>query len=74
VSYGDAGTQPTGAYWLVLGHAVVFLVATWALCCSTQIEARITTRPAPDRTGCAGSGSRARSVSAATVVQCTTCQ
>ena len=31
-SYGDAGTQPTGAYWLILGaFAVVFLVATWGV-------------------------------------------
>ncbi len=29
-SYGDAGTQPTGTYWLVLTvFAVVFLAATW---------------------------------------------
>jgi len=29
-SYGDAGTQSTGIYWLILGaFAVVFLVATW---------------------------------------------
>ncbi len=29
-SYGDAGTQSTGTYWLVLAaFAVVFLVATW---------------------------------------------
>ena len=29
-SYGDAGTQSTGTYWLILGaFAVVFLVATW---------------------------------------------
>jgi ABC-2 type transporter len=29
-SYGDAGTQPTGTYWLILTvFAVVFLVATW---------------------------------------------
>ena len=31
-SYGDAGTQSTGTYWLVLAaFAVVFLVATWAV-------------------------------------------
>jgi ABC-type multidrug transport system ATPase subunit len=31
-SYGDAGTLPTGTYWLVLGaFAVVFLVATWGV-------------------------------------------
>ena len=31
-SYGDAGTQPTGTYWLVLAaFAVVFLVATWGV-------------------------------------------
>ncbi len=30
-SYGDAGSQSTGTYWLVLAaFAVVFLVATWA--------------------------------------------
>ena len=30
-SYGDAGTQSTGTYWLILAaFAVVFLVATWA--------------------------------------------
>jgi ABC-type multidrug transport system ATPase subunit len=29
-SYGDAGTQPTGAYWLILAtFAAVFLVGTW---------------------------------------------
>ena len=29
-SYGDAGTQSTGTYWLILGvFAVVLLVATW---------------------------------------------
>jgi ABC-type multidrug transport system ATPase subunit len=29
-SYGDAGTQSTGVYWLILGaFAVVFLLATW---------------------------------------------
>ena len=29
-SYGDAGTQSTGVYWLILvGFAAVFLVATW---------------------------------------------
>ena len=31
-SYGDAGTQSTGIYWVVLGaFAVVFLVATWGV-------------------------------------------
>jgi ABC-type multidrug transport system ATPase subunit len=31
-SYGDAGTQPTGTYWVILGaFAVVFLVATWGV-------------------------------------------
>ena len=31
-SYGDAGTQSTGTYWLVLAvFAVVFLVATWGV-------------------------------------------
>jgi ABC-type multidrug transport system ATPase subunit len=31
-SYGDAGTQSTGIYWIVLGaFAVVFLVATWGV-------------------------------------------
>ena len=31
-SYGDAGTQSTGTYWLILAaFAVVFLVATWAV-------------------------------------------
>jgi ABC-type multidrug transport system ATPase subunit len=31
-SYGDAGTQSTGTYWLILGaFAVVFLVATWGV-------------------------------------------
>ena len=31
-SYGDAGTQPIGTYWLILAaFAVVFLVATWAV-------------------------------------------
>ena len=41
-SYGDAGTQPTGSYWLVLAaFAVVFLVATWAvLVRSTQRSKR----------------------------------
>ena len=34
-SYGDAGTQSTGTYWLVLAaFAVVFLVATWAVSCA----------------------------------------
>ena len=29
-SYGDAGTQSTATYWLILAaFAVVFLVATW---------------------------------------------
>ncbi|MGH2394721.1 MAG: ABC transporter permease, partial [Candidatus Limnocylindria bacterium] len=31
-SYGDAGTQATSAYWLILGaFAVVFLVGTWGV-------------------------------------------
>jgi hypothetical protein len=31
-SYGDAGTQPTGHYWLLLAaFAVLFLLATWAV-------------------------------------------
>ena len=31
-SYGDAGTQPTGTYWLVLtAFAVVFLIGTWGV-------------------------------------------
>jgi ABC-type multidrug transport system ATPase subunit len=31
-SYGDAGTQSTGTYWLILGaFAAVFLVATWGV-------------------------------------------
>ena len=31
-SYGDAGTQSTGTYWLILGaFAVVFLVAAWGV-------------------------------------------
>jgi hypothetical protein len=31
-SYGDAGTQPTGTYWLVLAaFALVLLAATWAV-------------------------------------------
>jgi hypothetical protein len=31
-SYGDAGTQSTGTYWLILAvFAVVFLVGTWAV-------------------------------------------
>jgi hypothetical protein len=31
-SYGDAGTQSTGTYWLILGaFAVVFLIATWGV-------------------------------------------
>ena len=31
-SYGDAGTQSTGSYWLILGaFVVVFLVATWGV-------------------------------------------
>ena len=41
-SYGDAGTQSTGTYWLILGaFAVVFLVATWGvLVCSTRRSIR----------------------------------
>jgi hypothetical protein len=31
-SYGDAGTQSTGTYWLILAaFAIVFLVGTWAV-------------------------------------------
>jgi hypothetical protein len=31
-SYGHAGTQPTGTYWLVLTvFAAVFLIATWRI-------------------------------------------
>jgi ABC-type multidrug transport system ATPase subunit len=31
-SYGDAGTQSTGTYWIILAaFAIVFLVATWAV-------------------------------------------
>ncbi len=31
-SYGDAGTQPNGTYWLILAaFTVVFLIATWAV-------------------------------------------
>ena len=31
-SYGDAGTQPTGTYWLLLvAFAAVFLLATWGV-------------------------------------------
>jgi len=41
-SYGDAGTQATSTYWLILGlFAVVFLVGTWAVIVrSTQRTAR----------------------------------
>ncbi len=41
-SYGAAGTQSTGIYWLILGaFAVVFLVATWGvLVCSTRRSIR----------------------------------
>jgi len=41
-SYGHAGTQSTGTYWLILGaFAVVFLVATWGvLVCSTRRSMR----------------------------------
>jgi hypothetical protein len=41
-SYGAAGTQSTGTYWLILGaFAVVFLVATWGvLVCSTRRSIR----------------------------------
>ena len=41
-SYGDAGTQSTGTYWLILAaFAVVFLVATWGvLVRSTQRSKR----------------------------------
>ena len=35
-SYGHAGTQSTGTYWLILGaFAVVFLIATWGVLVST---------------------------------------
>ncbi len=35
-SYGDAGTQSTGTYWMILAtFAVVFLVATWAVVART---------------------------------------
>jgi hypothetical protein len=31
-SYGNAGTQSTGTYWLILAaFALVFLVGTWAV-------------------------------------------
>jgi ABC-type multidrug transport system ATPase subunit len=41
-SYGDAGTQSTGTYWVILSaFAVVFLVATWAVMArSTQRSMR----------------------------------
>ena len=41
-SYGAAGTQSTGTYWLILGaFAVVFLVATWGvLVCNTRKSMR----------------------------------
>jgi ABC-type transport system involved in multi-copper enzyme maturation permease subunit len=36
-SYGDAGTLPTGTYWLVLtAFAVAFLGATWAVLVRTS--------------------------------------
>lgn len=39
-SYGDAGTQSTATYWLVLGaFALVFLVATWAVLVATTRRA-----------------------------------
>ena len=35
-SYGDAGTQSTGTYWMILAtFALVFLVATWAVVART---------------------------------------
>jgi hypothetical protein len=35
-SYGDAGTQPTGYYWLILAaFAVTFLVGTWMVIART---------------------------------------
>ena len=38
-SYGDAGTLPTGTYWLVLTlFAVAFLGATWAVLVRTSVE------------------------------------
>ena len=38
-SYGDAGTLPTGTYWLVLTlFAVAFLGATWAVLVRTSDE------------------------------------
>jgi ABC-type transport system involved in multi-copper enzyme maturation permease subunit len=41
-SYGDAGTQSTGTYWVILSaFAVVLLVATWAVMArSTQRSMR----------------------------------
>jgi hypothetical protein len=36
-SYGDAGTQSTGTYWIILAaFAVVFLVGTWAVIVRTS--------------------------------------
>jgi ABC-type multidrug transport system ATPase subunit len=36
-SYGNAGTQPVGSYWLILvGFAAVFLVATWPRSSATR--------------------------------------
>jgi hypothetical protein len=40
-SYGDAGTQSTGTYWLILAaFAVVFLVATWGVLVRTTRRSR----------------------------------
>ena len=46
-SYGDAGTQSTGTYWLVLAaFAVVFLVATGPCSCAPATSAERSRRPA----------------------------
>ena len=40
-SYGDAGTQPIGTYWLILAaFAVVLLVATWGVLVRSTRNAR----------------------------------
>ncbi|MFF0268989.1 ABC transporter ATP-binding protein/permease [Kribbella sp. NPDC004536] len=40
-SYGNAGTRPVGAYWLILAaFAVVFLVVTWAVLVRTTRKSR----------------------------------
>jgi ABC-type multidrug transport system ATPase subunit len=40
-SYGGAGTQPIGTYWLILAaFAVVFLVATWTVLVHTTRKSR----------------------------------